>query len=99
MGDGCGRPATRDARGVADEEARSRKAREGICREVIPSRGSLEFTPPKRTRPGLTLRAALSVCRAPRLVREPRSGPTPPGLGPGLAWLSHCPGVRAVPPR
>src|SRR5213075_2595850 len=29
MGEGCGRSATGDARGVADEEARSRKAREG----------------------------------------------------------------------
>src|SRR5438067_2019178 len=34
MGEGCGRSATGDARGVADEEARSRKAREGICGEV-----------------------------------------------------------------
>src|SRR5438045_118502 len=34
MGEGCGRAATGDARGVADEEARSRKAREGICRKV-----------------------------------------------------------------
>src|SRR6266513_2891907 len=39
MGEGCGWAATGDARGVADEEARSGKAREGICREVIPSRG------------------------------------------------------------
>src|SRR5438445_559294 len=79
MGEGCGRAATGDARGVADEEARSRKATEGICRKVIPfARGSLGFTPPKQTRPGLTPRAALSVSRAPRLVREPRSGPTPP---------------------
>jgi hypothetical protein len=35
MGEGSGRAATGDARGVADEEARSRKAREGICRKVI----------------------------------------------------------------
>ena len=35
MGEGCGRTATGDARGVADEEARSRKATEGICRGVI----------------------------------------------------------------
>src|SRR5207248_7974804 len=34
MGEGCSWAATRDARGVADEEARSRKAREGICGEV-----------------------------------------------------------------
>ena len=34
MGEGSGRAATGDARGVADEEARSRKAREGICRKV-----------------------------------------------------------------
>jgi hypothetical protein len=35
MGEGPGRAATGDARGVADEEARSRKATEGICGEVI----------------------------------------------------------------
>jgi predicted 3-demethylubiquinone-9 3-methyltransferase (glyoxalase superfamily) len=35
MGEGRGRAATGDARGVADEEARSRKAAEGICRKVI----------------------------------------------------------------
>ena len=35
MGEGCGRAATGDARGDADEEARSRKATEGICREMI----------------------------------------------------------------
>jgi hypothetical protein len=35
MGEGCGRAATGDARGVAAEEARSRKATEGICGEVI----------------------------------------------------------------
>ncbi len=34
MGEGCGRAATGDARGVADEEARSRKATEGICGKV-----------------------------------------------------------------
>src|SRR4029077_18684054 len=34
MGEGCGRAATGDARGVADEEARSRKASEGICGKV-----------------------------------------------------------------
>ena len=34
MGEGSGRAATGDTRGVADEEARSRKAREGICRKV-----------------------------------------------------------------
>ena len=34
MGEGCGRAATGDARGVADEEARSREATEGICRKV-----------------------------------------------------------------
>ena len=34
MGERSGRAATGDARGVADEEARSRKAREGICRKV-----------------------------------------------------------------
>src|SRR2546430_12094467 len=34
MGEGCGRAATGDARGVADEETRSRKATEGICRKV-----------------------------------------------------------------
>ena len=34
MGEGSGRAATGDARGVADEEARSRKATEGICRKV-----------------------------------------------------------------
>ena len=35
MGEGSGRAATGDARGVADDEARSRKATEGICRKVI----------------------------------------------------------------
>ena len=35
MGEGCGRAATSDARGVADEEARSRNATEGICGKVI----------------------------------------------------------------
>ena len=35
MGEGSSRAATGDARGVADEEARSRKAREGICSKVI----------------------------------------------------------------
>ena len=34
MGEGSGRAATGDPRGVADEEARSRKVREGICGEV-----------------------------------------------------------------
>src|SRR5439155_5688711 len=34
MGEGPRRAATGDARGVADEEARSRKATEGICRKV-----------------------------------------------------------------
>ena len=34
MGEVSGGAATGDARGVADEEARSRKAREGICRKV-----------------------------------------------------------------
>ena len=37
MGEGSSRAATGDARGVADDEARSRKAREGICREVTSS--------------------------------------------------------------
>src|SRR5258708_4171100 len=35
MGEGSGRAATGDARGVSDEEARSRKATGGICRKVI----------------------------------------------------------------
>ena len=34
MGEGSGRAAKGDARGVADEEARSREATEGICRKV-----------------------------------------------------------------
>ena len=34
MGERCGRAATGDARGVADEEARSRKATESFCRKV-----------------------------------------------------------------
>ena len=34
MGEGCGRAATGDARGVADDEARSREATEGICGKV-----------------------------------------------------------------
>ena len=34
MGEGSGRAATGDARGMADEEARSREATEGICRKV-----------------------------------------------------------------
>src|SRR5436305_14677631 len=34
MGEGPRRAAMGDARGVADEEARSRKATEGICRKV-----------------------------------------------------------------
>ena len=34
MGEGSGRAATGDARGVPDDEARSRKATEGICRKV-----------------------------------------------------------------
>src|SRR5207237_8132032 len=34
MGERSGRAATGDARGVADDEARSRKATEGICRKV-----------------------------------------------------------------
>jgi hypothetical protein len=34
MGEGSGRAATGNARGVADEEARSRKATEGICGKV-----------------------------------------------------------------
>src|SRR6478672_2114310 len=41
MGEGCGRAATGDARGVADEEARSRKASEGICRKVTCSISTL----------------------------------------------------------
>src|SRR5437764_1748525 len=100
MGEGCGRAATGHARGVADDEARSRKATEGICREVIPfARGSLGLTSPKRTRPASNPRAALSVSRALRPVREPRSGPAPKWPGPARAWRSHCPDVRVVPPR
>ena len=38
MGEGCRRAATGDARGVADDEARSRKAREGICGKVTNDR-------------------------------------------------------------
>src|SRR5215216_1352761 len=34
MGEGCGWAATGDARGVADDEARSCKVTEGICRKV-----------------------------------------------------------------
>jgi len=34
MGKGSGRAATGDARGVADEETRSRETTEGICRKV-----------------------------------------------------------------
>src|SRR5438874_11996174 len=34
MGEGCRRAATGDARGLANEEARSRKTRESICRKV-----------------------------------------------------------------
>src|SRR6476660_6825387 len=41
MGEGCGRPATGDARGAADEEARSRKASEGIRRKVTCSISTL----------------------------------------------------------
>ena len=41
MGEGCGRAATGDARGVADEEARSRKASEGFCLKVTCSISTL----------------------------------------------------------
>jgi hypothetical protein len=41
MGEGSGRAATSDARGVADEEARSREATEGICRKVTCSISTL----------------------------------------------------------
>jgi len=34
MGEGCGRAGTGDERGEADDEARSRKATEGICGKV-----------------------------------------------------------------
>src|SRR5205823_1561700 len=34
MGEGCGRAATGDARGLANEEARSREATQRICRNV-----------------------------------------------------------------
>src|SRR5207249_2769237 len=92
MGEVCGRAGTGHARGVADDEARSRKATEGICREVIPfARGSLGLMSPKRTRPASNPRAALSVSRALRPVREPRSGPAPTWSGPARAWRRHCP--------
>src|SRR6478609_1246961 len=43
MGEGPRRTATGDARGVADDEARSRKATEGICGEVINARRELVY--------------------------------------------------------
>jgi hypothetical protein len=71
MGEGSGRAATGDARGVADEKARSLKAREGICRKVINVRSDREI---ERDRPDVPRRERVQIPQAdsPRAGEEQR---------------------------